>query len=704
MSEFFTKIRNSHNKILSGILFLLCASAIMLLFPREAKFKYEFDQGATWQHEDLLAPFDFAIRKSQEEIDSVTLDVQENTPPFYELDPTALAVAQRKFTDALLDKWHESSKSEEGASGLNKVLTGQRKDSLNRVVHEEAGLGVLAAVYDRGIIDLDPSHESFGPDMEITVIENKVAVPLLRSDVLTLRGAVGEIDRLVGLSKESLDEPFLSDILEQCLGHNLFFDASKTQLLVDERLSAISTQKGKVVKGTLIVRKGEIVDDDIYEQLASLKLAYETRLGGADKYWIIVLGQLILILLCLLCVAIFMRMFNREVLQQPRRVLFVLLLICLMVLMAKFAIQIELLNIYLAPICMLPIVIRTFYEVKLALFLHIITVFLISFIVPNPFEFVFLQIIAGILVLYGISNLRRRSQFFNSALVIFIAYSVTYFGLNILQEGKFDTINWNYYGWFGGNAMLSLFAYPLIYMFEKSFGFLSEITLLEISDSNNTLLRELNEKAPGTFQHSLQVANLAESAIRHIGGDALLVRAGALYHDIGKMNHPQFFIENQASEFNPHDELEYEESARIIINHVIDGIELAKKNNLPDEIIDFIRTHHGTTRTEYFYRMQVKELGEDEVNPADFTYPGPKPYSRETAVLMMADAVEAASKSLPEKTSITLEKLVDNIIDGQVAHGQFENSNMTFRNVSEIKKIFWKKLMSIYHVRIEYPE
>jgi putative nucleotidyltransferase with HDIG domain len=301
-------------------------------------------------------------------------------------------------------------------------------------------------------------------------------------------------------------------------------------------------------------------------------------------------------------------------------------------------------------------------------------------------------------------NLRNRSHLFLSSLIIFGVYCLVYLSIGLIQKGTFVDTNWRFLGWFFGSAMLSLFTYPLVYIFEKLFGFVSDLTLLELADTNSKLLRKLNMKAPGTFQHSLQVSNLAEEAIRTIGGNALLVRAGALYHDIGKMNMPNYFIENQNSDYNPHEELEPEESAQIIIDHVIRGIEMARRYKVPDIIVDFIRTHHGTSRTQFFY-FQYKEQHPDEKEfEAKFRYPGPKPYSKETAVLMMADSVEAASRSLNQYDGQSIEKLVDQIIDTQTKEGQFANANITFKDISTIKKIFKKKLMSIYHVRVEYPE
>jgi putative nucleotidyltransferase with HDIG domain len=351
-----------------------------------------------------------------------------------------------------------------------------------------------------------------------------------------------------------------------------------------------------------------------------------------------------------------------------------------------------------------PIILRAFYDTILAFFVHIIATLLISFFAPSGYEFVFLHLIAGSLLVFSIVNLRRRAQFFLFVAVIFFSYALTYLGIAVVQEGNLQQINWIQFAWFAGNAGLSLLAYPLIYVFEKLFGFISEITLMELSDTNNPLLRDLTSQAPGTFQHTLQVANLAEDAIFEIGGNALLVRVGALYHDIGKMEQPMYYIENQSG-VNPHDELAYEESARIIVDHVIKGIELARRYKLPDEVTDFIRTHHGTTRTEYFYRMKVKELGDESlVNAEDYTYPGPLPYSKETAVLMMADSVEAASRSLKEYNAESIDKLVEGIIGHQLNLQQFINADITLKDITKIKKMFKRKLMNIYHVRVEYPK
>jgi putative nucleotidyltransferase with HDIG domain len=376
----------------------------------------------------------------------------------------------------------------------------------------------------------------------------------------------------------------------------------------------------------------------------------------------------------------------------------------LAVVMYRIGVYDKHLNQFLMPILIFPIIFRAFFDVRLALYLHLTIVFLVSGLVPNPYEFITIQVLAGFIVLYSLKTLRRRAQFFMTALIIFLSYSLVQFSLSIYQIGSIVKIDWMAYRWFLGNGLLTLFAYPLIYLFERLFGYLSDLTLIEMTDMNNKILRKLAEKAPGTFQHSMQVANLAEAAIREIGGKELLVRVGAMYHDIGKSLNPQYFIENQVHGYNPHDELPYVESAEIIINHVIDGIEMARKSKLPDVIIDFIRTHHGVTRVEYFYRMYLKENPDMEVDESLFTYPGPKPYSKETAVLMMADGVEAASRSMKNYDHESIENLVNTMIDNHITSGQFENADINFKDIKKIKNIFKKLLRNIYHVRIEYPK
>jgi putative nucleotidyltransferase with HDIG domain len=490
----------------------------------------------------------------------------------------------------------------------------------------------------------------------------------------------------------------------KALEQNITYDEEKTKLEQDAVLSSISPTHGMVQEGERIISKGELVTKEKFVVLNSLKINYEKDLGGSDTYLIILFGQVLLISISILVLVLFLLFFKRNIFTDNKKIVLILLVIILITLLTSLTVSIDPGFLYLVPICLVPIVISAFFDTKMALYVYLITIIILGFLVPNSFEFIFLQLMAGIVAILNVLRLQRRGQFFTTSVWIFTTYSVLYFGLNLIQHGSFSEIDPVMFALFGGSAILTLFSYPLIYIFEKIFGFITDVTLVELSNTNNKLLRELSLKAPGTFQHSLQVANLAEDAIYEIGGNALLVRAGALYHDIGKMDMPMYFIENQATGVNPHDDLTYEESARIIINHVIKGVEKAKKHKLPEQLIDFIRTHHGTRKAEYFYTMHRKDHPDEEIDDSEFTYPGPIPFSKETAAVMMADAVEAASRSLGKPDAEKINALVDKIIDRQMETGQFINSDITLKDITRIRKLFKKKLMTIYHVRIEYPE
>ncbi len=446
-----------------------------------------------------------------------------------------------------------------------------------------------------------------------------------------------------------------------------------------------------------------MIGPDKFQVISSLKQSYEVQLGGKNTYLTILLAQILLISVAIAVLASIFYFFRKDIYIDNRKIILILILMIGMVYITSIVVKYNPVYLYLIPVCMLPVMIRAFFDTRIALYVHLIAVIIIGFLVPNSFDFVFLQMLTGIVAILSVMNLEKRAQFFLTSVWIFISYSILYFALNLLEEGSFTEINPYYFAYFGANALLTLISYPLIFIFEKLFGFITDVTLIELSNTNNKLLRELSLKAPGTFQHSLQVANLAEEAIYEVGGNALLVRTGAMYHDIGKMDMPLYFIENQSTGINPHDELSYEESARIIIDHVIKGVEKAKKHKLPEQIIDFIRTHHGSRKVEYFYTMQRRENPDETVDEKEFTYHGPIPFSRETAILMMADSVEAASRSIKIYDEEKIDKLVDNIIDHQLETGQFDNSNITLRDITRIKKIFKRKLMTIYHIRIEYP-
>jgi hypothetical protein len=458
-----------------------------------------------------------------------------------------------------------------------------------------------------------------------------------------------------------------------------------------------------IPKGLMVISRGDMVDKENFLVLESLRKEYQDKLGSSGSYYLIMLGQLIMVSIVLLMFYIFLVKYRSDLAQNNWQVTFLLMLILGMVLSSSIVQRIDNINLYLVPFCLLPVIVRSFFDSRIALFTHIVALIIVGFEAPNGFEFMFLELIAGIIAIFSLLSLQNRSQLFVSMLIVFVTYSASYFSIAVMQEGDIMNIDLTMFIWFAGSVGLTFLAYPLIYLFEKSFGFLSEVTLLELSNTNNKLLRQMASEAPGTFQHSLQVASLAETAIYEIGGNALLVRTGALYHDIGKLNAPMYYIENQVTGVSPHDDLSFEESASIIINHVLKGIELAKNNNLPEQLIDFIRTHHGTSTVQYFYRSYLSNFPEGELDKNHFSYPGPKPFTKEMAVLMMADSVEAASRSLPEYTTESVGKLVDKIIDYQFNEGQFDSANITLKDIKEIRAIFKKKLLNIYHVRMEYP-
>jgi putative nucleotidyltransferase with HDIG domain len=500
-----------------------------------------------------------------------------------------------------------------------------------------------------------------------------------------------------------VDRDLVLNALSESLVQNVIYDEKTTEKVLEDELKAISSTRGMIPKGLMVISRGDMVDGENFLVLESLRKEYQSRLGSSESYYLILLGQLIMVAIVLLMFYMFLVNYRSDLAQNNWQVTFLLMLILMMVLISSAIQRIPNVNLYLVPFCLVPVVVRSFFDSRIALFAHIVTLIIVGFEAPNGFEFMFLELIAGIMAIFSLLSLQNRSQLFVSMLIVFITYSASYFSIAIMQEGDIKNIDLSMFIWFGGSVGLTLLAYPLIYVFEKVFGLISEVTLLELNNTNHKLLRQMATEAPGTFQHSLQVASLAETAIYEIGGNALLIRTGALYHDIGKLYAPMYFIENQVTGVNPHDDLSFEESAHIIVNHVIKGIELAKKNKLPEQLIDFIRTHHGTSTVQYFYRSYIQNFPEGELDQDHFSYPGPKPFTKEMAVLMMADSVEAASRSLSSYTTETVGKLVDSIIDRQFNEGQFENSNITLRDIHEVRAIFKKKLLNIYHVRVEYP-
>jgi len=685
-NQIINKIRDKHELIFKVLLFAVSIFLVVLLLPKEGKFKYEFQKNKPWVHEDLLAPFGFAINKSKEEIATEKIQIQQNQLLYFNVNAKVIDKVIIDFQNYI-------------EQNVNNTLDLKEKEII--IQH---GIKYLNEIYAVGIIEI--SDEIADKDRNFTILlmdENKVGEEVEVGKLFTIKSAYDFVSK--DLKKlDFINANFLLSGIENALQQNIKYNKELTQKDLENEINNISLVKGGVYENEKIISTGELVLEDKYAVLQSLKVEYESKLGNSNQSMWILLGQLIIVILLFYAIYNFLKNVNVKVFNDNMDISFLFIVVVSFVTITVLILSFKEISVYVIPYCIIPLLIRTFFGNRMALFIYIITIFLISFIVPNSFEFILLESITGIITIFTVLNVNKRSELFYTSFIIFIVFSLSYLGLSLLQEGNIKTINWSMFGWFGMAAGFTIITYPFIYLFEKLFGYISDVTLLELSDTNNALLRELNLKAPGTFQHSLQVSNLAEEAIREIGGNPLLVRAGALYHDIGKMLAPAYFIENQMTGINPHDELSFEESADIIISHVIKGIEIAKANKLPEHIIDFIRTHHGTTKTQYFLRMSKNENPEIDIDAELFQYPGPIPFSKETAVLMMADSVEAASRSLKLYNTDSISQLVENIITSQVNENQFINTDITFNDIATIKNLFIKKMLNIYHVRIEYPK
>lgn len=697
MKNYFIRLSNRHEAIFRYFLFISTILLIVIALPKETQFNFSYQKGKPWGYDNLLAPFDYPVNKTESELNEERTGLMKSAHPFYRFDEDVAQTQIEKFKNDLTITWKNKFQS---GSRTSKEIAQQEK---LRQVQQTIGEQILRMIYDRGIVLINEQSTINNPDGIINVLKKNIAEEHNLNDYLTIQSAyeliLQELSRL-----NSADKDLLAPLLENALAHNILYDDQETRRWTKQLFDKISLTRGMVQKDEVIILKGEVVDEEKFQKLESLRSEMKNQEFSGSAKWMMFLAHFILVSLAISMLVAFLYLFRRDVYDDNSRILLLMLLILLITYVFLWARKANLFDIYLVPVCILPIIVRAFYDTRTALFTHIVTLLIIGFEAPGGFEFMFIQTIAGMVAIFTILNMSRRSQFFISALMIFLAYAVGFFGVAILHEANFHSIDWMNLKWFLGNAIITLFAFPLIFIFEKAFGFLSDVSLMELADSNSPLLRELSMKAPGTFQHSLQVANLAEAAIYHIGGNPLLVRAGAMYHDIGKMDMPMYFIENQNTAGNPHDDLPFEESARIIKSHVIRGVEKAKKYNLPEQIIDFIRTHHGTVRLQYFYHSFLKNFPEKMPDEELFRYPGPLPFSRETAVLMIADSVEAASRSLKSPDSESISQLVDQIIDNQIAQRQFDNAPLTLKDISELKKMFKKMLISIYHIRIEYPQ
>ena len=687
MSNFVNKLYQKNTIIYKVILFLVTTVAIVYLFPKGGQFKYDFSNSQLWKYDNLYAPFDFAIQKSAAEIKAEKAQIVANSKLYFTADNALVVGVKDTFTKRI------------AALMLNDSLALQEKN-----MFQEIGLRTIEKVYEYGFLEAIIQDKLSDKDVLVTIRKENVVQDIPFKNFYTSSEVLKIITENLEVGFANYSRNKIFNILSEAIKPNVSYDAVFTEKVIENEYKNISYTKGKVSSGGLIILKGDIVEGKKLAILNSLKSESESKVWTESSYNWIILGYSILVSLALLMLLLFLKKYRVEIYENNNKVTFIFFNVFSMIFIQTLVINYNSDYLYVVPLSVLPIVLKAFFDARLGLFTHVLTVLLLGYIVPDSFEFIYLHIIAGIVTILTVSELYKRANLFISVAQITGIYMLTYLAFSIIKEGNAAQINLQYFILFALNGLLSFLSIILIYIYEKVFGLVSDVTLLELSNTNTKLLRELNEKAPGTFQHSMQVANLAEAAANEIGANSMLVRTGALYHDVGKMVNPMYFTENQTTGVNPHHELSPRDSAKIITDHVIKGVEIAKKYKLPDRIIDFIRTHHGTSTT-YYFLMKEKEMNPDaEVDIKKFQYPGPNPFSKETAILMMCDAAEAASKSLKMPTAQSISDLIDKIIEKQMADNQFLNSDITFKEIETIKKIIKKKLLNMYHLRVEYPE
>lgn len=664
---------------------------ISLLYPNSVKFKYEFQKGQVWRYDDLLAPFDFPIRKTADELQKDKEQINTDFSPYYRLNPELQKAKWADFEaefEQLLPELQAKANAASGGKSPNGYLETCRQ--------------FLEKVYKRGIIKLAPEHEGKGSDFVINLVNGNTIQKRTLSGFYT-QEQVWQMIAGVNLFPNLDLPPSLEKTLGEVITANVTFDAILTEKLREEALHSIANTKGVVRQGELVVKKGSVITEEVYEKLVSFRLKFDKDVTARKSSRMVFAGYFLLTALILGAFMMYVNSYRREILRNWKYLTFVLMWLIGFSYLTYLVEHMDGMSIYVIPYCVVPIVVRHFFTYRLAFFTHVVIVLIAGFVAQEGFQFTFTQIVAGVVAVLAVADARDWSKFFGSVLSILLAYALAHLGLSLIEEGNLLQVGWEEFGWLVLNGLLTLLAFPLIPLAERMFGFTSSISLVELTDINRPLLRQLAIKAPGTIQHSLQVGNIAEAAAQAVGADPLLIRAGALYHDIGKMLHPEFFIENQGGS-SPHEGKDLLESARIIIEHVTEGERLAKKHGLPQVVINFILTHHGTTRVEYFYKTYLQENPGEEVEEKKFTYPGPKPRSKEEAILMLADSVEATSRTLKDPTGEDIDNLVDKIVKNKIDQGQLNKSKLTFGDLDACKKVFKKMLRSIHHVRLEYPE
>lgn len=663
------------------LIFIATVTVIVSFLPQDDKFNYQFDINKPWKYGLLQASFDFPIYKSDAQIKEEQDSLMASYQPYLSINNNAEKQAIEKF-------------KEDYNKTLKYIIPNYEYfTQIEKMLKEMYKLGIISGS-DMSILRGD-SIKTF------RLVNNTTASSHNVSQLTTVKEAYEKI-----MSSTSFQ--LIRTLLQKCnlnnyLTPNVEFDKERSDIAKKDLLSTISGASGYVISGQKIIDRGEIVNEGTYNILQSLKKEWSKKSDSPQEIRMTIGGQILFVSIFILCFMIYLELFRKNYYQHKGGLTLLFALVMFFPVLTSLMVDQNLFTVYIIPFAMVPIIVRVFLDSRTA-FMIVCTIIMISSITLRyPYEFILLQVVTSMIAIYSLRELSQRSQLIRTAFFIFVGYALLYFSLELINENDLTRLNTRMYLYFMINGVLLLFAYPLLFVLEKIFGFTSNVTLVELSNINNKILREMSEVAPGTFQHSLQVANLASAAANRIGAKSQLVRTGALYHDIGKTVNPALFTENQSG-VNPHENLTYQQSAQVVLNHVTDGLKLAEKHNLPQVIKDFISTHHGKGVTKYFYISCQNENPDEVIDKSIFTYPGPNPFTKEQAIMMMADSVEAASRSMPEYTEESISNLVDKIVDSQVNEGYFKECPITFMDIANVKSVFKEKLKTMYHARISYPE
>ncbi len=671
MANFF-KFYNKN--IVYKILFLIIAILLLtFFFPKKEIMKYEFLEGKTWSYENLFSPFNFLVPKNSQDIDFEIQKLKRNQEIF--------CIKNEKTVKNIKKK-------------LKKISIIRKNKHYNKIVHS-----IINTIYKYGYLDNYNNFTKQNKNYIIFLKKDKSWIPILYQKIITYDKINDLLEK--NFRKKSDSVRILKKNLRKIIVPNLFYSQYYTDFFLKKKIQSIKKIKYSFTKGDNIINSNEIISKNKFQILSFFKKEYENKIWNNKKYYCLIIGYFFIISMIFTLFMLYVFYFENKIFQNNRKVNFLIINILLISLITIIILKYNSKILYIIPFCILPISIRAFFNLNLSIFIHLITILLLSLITPNSFEFIFIQMIAGFLVMLTKKNISKMENLFIAAAKITITYIITFSLLTLIREGSLDKISlYTFYLFFFSGILTTLFVHPLIFLFEKLLNLTSDLSLLELSDTNTPILRLLSKKAPGTLQHVLTVANIAEESAVAIGANSLLARIGSIYHDIGKIKYSEYFIENQQNIINPHKKLSPKKSAKIILEHVSIGVRLAKKYHLPDSVTDFIRTHHGNSIVYYFYEKQKKIYPNIKVNKKQFQYSGPKPFSKETAIVMIADSIEAASKSIKNPSTKDLENLVENIIEKQKIENQFSNADITLKEIEKVKQVLKKKLKNIYHTRI----